>query len=54
MFKWLKKYLGKIEEANKKSFGNSKLDCCDLNRKGNASKKSNTEKNSQTIKINKQ
>ncbi|WP_278183751.1 LDCC motif putative metal-binding protein [Alkaliphilus oremlandii] len=40
MKKWFQKLLKSIEEANKQSFGNQKLDCCDLNKnngKGNDS-----------------
>lgn len=33
MFKFFKNLLKKIEEQNKESFGSSKLDCCDLNKK---------------------
>ena len=28
-------YLEKMAEANKKSYGSGKLDCCDLNKKKN-------------------
>lgn len=31
MKKWFEKLLKSIEDANKQSFGNQKLDCCDLN-----------------------
>lgn len=30
--KWFQKFLKSIEEANKKNFGNGKMDCCDLNK----------------------
>lgn len=33
MIKWFKKFIKKIEEENKKSFGSKKMDCCELNRK---------------------
>ncbi len=33
MKKWFQRLLKAIESANKKSFGNQKLDCCDLNKK---------------------
>jgi hypothetical protein len=32
MPKWLKNFLKRIEESNKKSLGSGKLDCCDLNK----------------------
>lgn len=47
MIKFLKNYfknfIKKIAEENDKSFGNGKLDCCDLNKSNNAIKKTNTE-----------
>lgn len=30
-----KKWLDKLSAANEKSFGNKRLDCCDLNKKVN-------------------
>lgn len=39
MLKFIKNFLKKIEEQNNKTFGKSKLDCCDLNKKNNTSKK---------------
>ncbi|MCM0648857.1 hypothetical protein NBE98_10765 [Clostridium swellfunianum] len=40
MFKSLKKFLKKLEEANEKSFGNNgKLDCCGMNKPNNFNKK---------------
>lgn len=39
MKKWLEKFLKKIEEANKKSFGTGRMDCCELNKpSGNKNK----------------
>ncbi|WFD09667.1 LDCC motif putative metal-binding protein [Tepidibacter hydrothermalis] len=35
MKKLFEKFLKKLEQANKENFGNAKLDCCDLNKKGN-------------------
>jgi len=43
MFKFIENFLKKIEEENNKSFGNGKLNCCDLN-KGKSTVK-NTVKN---------
>jgi hypothetical protein len=39
MFKFLKKFLKKLEEENSKSFGNGKLDCCNLNKTNTTIKK---------------
>lgn len=39
MKEWFKNFLKKIEEANKKNFGTSRLDCCEVNKKSNGSKK---------------
>ncbi|WP_281420455.1 LDCC motif putative metal-binding protein [Tissierella simiarum] len=33
MFKWIKKMLDKITKANNESFGQEKLDCCQLSKK---------------------
>jgi len=33
MMKWIKKLLSSIEDANKRNFGEGKMDCCDLNKK---------------------
>lgn len=33
MSKFFKNLLKKIEEQNKETFGDAKLDCCDLNKK---------------------
>lgn len=38
MFKFIEKWLKNLGEQNKKSFGTSKLDCCDLNRQNNTVK----------------
>ncbi|EPY2277109.1 LDCC motif putative metal-binding protein [Clostridium sporogenes] len=35
MFKFLRNFLQKLEQENSKSFGNNKLDCCDLNKSNN-------------------
>lgn len=32
MKKWFEKILKSIEEANKKNFGEERMDCCDLNK----------------------
>ncbi|EJO5349370.1 hypothetical protein NRP93_003545 [Clostridium botulinum] len=44
MFKFLKKFLKNLEQQNNKTFGNGRLDCCDLNKSnkgnGNFDKKS--------------
>lgn len=45
MFKILKNFLKKLEEENSKSFGNGKLDCCDLNKSNNTNKKTNNKNN---------
>ncbi|CAH2212200.1 LDCC motif putative metal-binding protein [Tepidibacter aestuarii] len=34
MKKLFEKFLKKLEKANKENFGNGKLDCCELNKKG--------------------
>ena len=40
MFKFIKDFLKKLEEANDKSFGNGKkLDCCGMNKPNNLPKK---------------
>lgn len=41
MLKWFKKFLEKLEKANKENFGSGKLDCCDLSKqlKNNNTKK---------------
>lgn len=38
MKNWFKKFLKKIEEANKKNFGDQRLDCCDVNQKSSNKK----------------
>lgn len=35
MKKWFQKFIKNLEEANKKNLGSGKLDCCELNQKGN-------------------
>lgn len=42
MKKFLEKFIKKIADQNAKSFGNGKLDCCDLNKSNNTTKESNT------------
>lgn len=37
MKKLFEKFLKKLEKANKENLGSGKLDCCDLNKKGNKS-----------------
>lgn len=32
---WIKKFLDKLAESNKKEFGNKRLDCCKLGKKTN-------------------
>ncbi|MDU7252981.1 MAG: LDCC motif putative metal-binding protein [Clostridium sp.] len=44
MFKFLRNFLQKLEQKNSKSFGNSKLDCCDLNKSNNSRKTNNKKK----------
>jgi len=39
MKKWFKKFLKNLEEANKKNFGEGRLDCCETNQKSNGSNK---------------
>ncbi|RUT56624.1 hypothetical protein C1148_16175 [Clostridium botulinum] len=43
MFKFLK-ISKKLEQQNSKSFGNNKLDCCDLNKSNNNRKTDNKSK----------
>ncbi|WP_268233508.1 LDCC motif putative metal-binding protein [Tissierella pigra] len=33
MLKWIKKMLNKLANANKESFGDQPLDCCQLSKK---------------------
>nr|WP_080285877.1 LDCC motif putative metal-binding protein [Clostridium botulinum] len=40
----LKNFLKKLEQQNSKSFGNNKLDCCDLNKSNNNRKTDNKSK----------
>jgi len=44
MKKWFEKFLKKIEEANKKNFGEGRMDCCDLNKPNENKDKSSTKK----------
>lgn len=37
MKNWFKKFIKKLEEANKESFGNERLDCCAVNKKSKGS-----------------
>jgi hypothetical protein len=39
LFKFIKNFLKRLEEANEKSFGNEKLDCCGMNKPNNLPKK---------------
>ncbi|MCS4465844.1 LDCC motif putative metal-binding protein [Clostridium botulinum] len=39
-----KKFSKKLEQQNSKSFGNNKLDCCDLNKSNNNRKTDNKSK----------
>jgi hypothetical protein len=41
MKKWLRNFLKKLEEANKKALGSQRLDCCNLNQNNNGSKQIN-------------
>ncbi len=47
MFKFIKNYFNKsikkMAKENEKSFGNGKLDCCDLNKSNSEVKKADTE-----------
>lgn len=45
MVKFIKNFLKKIEDQNSKSFGNGKLDCCDLNKKNSTSKNMDNNRN---------
>lgn len=44
MIKLLKKFIKNLAEENNKTFGSSRLDCCDLNKSNNNSKET-SEKN---------
>lgn len=44
MKKWLLKLLKSIESANKSSFGEDKMDCCDLNKQNKGLKKDDNKK----------
>lgn len=35
MFKFIKDWLDRLAKENEKSFGNDRLDCCDLNKQKN-------------------
>jgi hypothetical protein len=39
MFKFIKNWLDRLAEENEKSFGNGKLDCCNLNKSTKSSSK---------------
>lgn len=39
MKKWIERFIQKVAEANKKSFGTQRMNCCDLNKKNEVSKK---------------
>ncbi|MBU5483121.1 hypothetical protein KQI86_02205 [Clostridium sp. MSJ-11] len=41
MKKFLKDFIKKIADENSKTFGDSKLDCCDLNKTNNTNNKVN-------------
>ena len=41
LLKFIEEWLEKLGEQNKKSFGTSRLDCCDLNKTNNVSNKVN-------------
>ncbi|WZL73999.1 LDCC motif putative metal-binding protein [Clostridiaceae bacterium 35-E11] len=38
MKKWFENFLKKLGEASQKNFGSERLDCCDVNKKSNSSK----------------
>lgn len=42
MLKFIKNFLKRLEDANSKSFGDGKLDCCNVNKMNN---KQNNNKN---------
>ncbi|WP_341877934.1 LDCC motif putative metal-binding protein [Defluviitalea saccharophila] len=44
MIKLLKKFIKNLAEENSKTFGNNRLDCCDLNKSNNSNNKK-SEKN---------
>lgn len=39
MFTWLKKFIVRLAESNKKEFGETKLDCCIVNADTEAERK---------------
>ena len=39
MFKYIKDFIDRLAESNSKTFGNDKLDCCNLNKINNVNKK---------------
>ncbi|MEW9093488.1 MAG: LDCC motif putative metal-binding protein [Clostridiaceae bacterium] len=41
MKKFLKDFIKKIADQNSKTFGDGKLDCCDLNKTNNTNNKAN-------------
>lgn len=41
MFKFIKNWLDRLAEENEKSFGNGKLDCCNLNQPKKPNSKTN-------------
>lgn len=42
MKNFFKNLIKKIADQNSKSFGNGKLDCCDLNKSNNGAKRTDT------------
>lgn len=42
MFKFIKNWLDRLGEENKKTFGTGRMDCCDLNKPKNTITQANT------------
>lgn len=38
MKRWFKNFLNKLGETNQKNFGSERMDCCNVNKKGNGFK----------------
>ena len=44
MLKAIKRFIDRLAKSNEETFGNQRLDCCDLNRSNNLQTSNNTEK----------
>ncbi len=42
MFNFIKNWLNRLAKENEKSFGNSRLDCCNLNKSKNTNTQAST------------